>query len=62
MVDSCGEASRAASKEYSWEEVCGQLKDTVMSHAPTPVDPEYQWAVIDEEGRIQQASEEEYHA
>ena len=53
---------RAAQKEFSWEEVCGHLKDTVMSHAPTPVDPDYQWAVIDEDGRIQQASEEEYHA
>jgi len=53
---------RAATKEYSWEEVCSQLKDTVMSHASTAMDPDSQWAVIDDEGKIQQASEETYLA
>lgn len=53
---------RAGKGTFSWEDVCGKLRDTVMSHASTAVDPDSQWAVIDDEGHIQQATEENYHA
>ncbi len=53
---------RAAQTTLSWEEACGHLRDTIMSHASPAVDPDSQWAVIDDDGRIQQATEEDYHA
>ena len=46
----------------TWDEACGMLRDTVLGHASTIVDPEYQFAIIHEDGRIEQATEETHLA
>lgn len=46
----------------SWEEACGYLRDAVLGHAPTIVDPDAQWAIVHEDDSIEQATEETHLA
>lgn len=53
---------KGASQAIPWDEACGMLRDTVIGHAPTIVDPGWQWAFVHEDGSIEQASEETHLA
>lgn len=44
-------------KVVEWTEACGLLRDTVLGHAATIVDPGWEFAIQHEDGRIEQASE-----
>jgi CO/xanthine dehydrogenase Mo-binding subunit len=48
---------RGGNKSWSWEEACEMLRDTVIGSAPTIVDPGWEFAIIHEDGKIEQASE-----
>lgn len=49
-------------QSVEWNEACGWLRDSVLGHVPTVVDPDAQWAVCHEDGSIEQADEENYRA
>ncbi len=49
---------RGQEKVLEWDEACGLLRDTVLGHAPTIVDPDSQFAIVHDDGEIEQASEE----
>jgi len=54
--------SSRGGKTIDWDEACGMLKDSIMSYAPTIVEPGSQWALVRDDGRIEQATEEDYKA
>jgi xanthine dehydrogenase YagR molybdenum-binding subunit len=45
-----------------WDDAAGLIKDSIIGFAPTIVEPGYQWAIVREDGTIDQASEEDYKA
>jgi xanthine dehydrogenase YagR molybdenum-binding subunit len=45
-----------------WEEAAGLIKDSIIGHASSVVEPGYQWAVVREDGVIDQADEQNYKA
>lgn len=46
----------------SWEEATSLIKDSIIGHADTLVEPGYQWAVCRDGGEVEQANEENYRA
>ncbi len=54
--------SARSGKTIDWDEACGMLKDSIMSYAPTIVEPGSQWALVRDDGTIEQATEENYKA
>lgn len=53
---------KGGNQSVPWDEACGMLRDTVLGHAPTIVDPGWQFAIIKDDGSIEQASEETHLA
>ncbi|MBI2901022.1 MAG: molybdopterin-dependent oxidoreductase [Planctomycetes bacterium] len=49
-------------RSIAWDEACSLLRDTVLGHAPTIVEPEAQWAFVHEDGTVEQATEETHPA
>ena len=45
-------------KSVPWDDACGLLRDTVLGHAPTIVDPGSEFAIVHDDGTIEQAREE----
>jgi len=53
---------RGREQSIPWDEACGFLRDSVLGHVPTIVDPDAQWCVVTDDGEFEQASEENYRA
>jgi CO/xanthine dehydrogenase Mo-binding subunit len=46
----------------SWEDATKLIKDTLVGHAPTSLEPGMQWYLVRDDGTIEQANEENYKA
>ena len=53
---------RGKNSGLKWEEAAGLIKDSIIGHASSIVEPGYQWAVCRDDGAIEQADEENYKA
>jgi xanthine dehydrogenase YagR molybdenum-binding subunit len=55
-------AQRNGAKKLTWQEATSLIKDSILGHERSIVEPGYQWALCRDDGTVEQANEENYRA